>query len=354
MPIMTVQGPIDAGSVHRILPHEHLLLDLTNQYRAFSEASRSSWSHQKVSLQNRGVLARNPLALRDNLLLDDVETAERELLELKKAGGDLLVDATSIGIGRDPLALAALSRATGVPIVVGCGYYYHDTHPQEMGKRTVEQLAEELIGDVQSGIDGTGIRAGVIGEIGISEVMHPDEAKLLAAVARAQAATGAGVLVHIFPWPAKGYPLGLDALEILRKNGADLKKVAINHVDVSIDINLDYITEIVRAGAYAEFDNFGHEFYVDKSSRKFIPGPFATDVQRIRAIMEIVKKGFIDRILVSSDVCHKTLLHAFGGWGYDHVFTNVVPMFLEFGLTREQIQVLTGDNPRAFLDIPGK
>jgi phosphotriesterase-related protein len=352
MPILTVLGSIDPEPVGAMLPHEHIFLDLTNQYRAFPEATKVRWAEEKVSLETIGILTRNPLALRDNLLLDDVEVAEREVMQFRKAGGGLIVDVTNIGIGRDPVALRGLSRATGVPVVTGCGYYYHATHPQEMSKRSVEDLAEEMMKEILVGIGDTGVRAGVIGEIGISEVMHPDEEKVLAAAARAQRKTGVGIQVHIFPWNPKGWPLGLDAIDILCSNGADPRKISINHVDVAMEINSEYINEIIARDAYAEFDNFGHQFYVDKRSRLFLPGPMATDMQRIRAVVDLVEKGRADHILLSTDLCHKNLLHSYGGWGYDHLLTNVIPMLREYGLSDDQVKLLTEENPRRFLAVP--
>ena len=102
--------------------------------------------------------------------------------------------------------------------------------------------------------------------------------------------------------------------------------------------------------AFVEFDNFGHEFYVDKRSRKFLPGPFATDVQRIQAIVQLVDRGHLGNILISSDICHKSLLHCYGGWGYDHVITNVIPMLQEYGLSLEQTRTIVEENPQRFLD----
>jgi phosphotriesterase-related protein len=350
MAIITVQGLINSDEAGLVLPHEHILLDLTNQYREFPEASKVSWAHEKVSLENRDILARNPLALKDNLLIDDVECAEKEVLRFKKAGGDTIVDVTNRGLGRDPDSLYGISRSTGVHIVAGSGYYYHDTHPEDMNEKTAEQIRDEIVRDISVGIDETEIRAGVIGEIGISEEMHPDEEKVLIGVAQAQASTGVGVQVHIFPWNPKGFPLGLEALKILTQNGADVHKVSINHVDVAMDINLDYIKTIAEKGAFVEFDNFGHEFYVDRRSRKFLPGPFATDVQRIKAIVSLIEADFLKSILISSDICHKSLLHRYGGWGYDHVPYNVIPMLHEFGLNNEQIRTITRENPCRFLN----
>lgn len=221
-----------------------------------------------------------------------------------------------------------------------------------MEDRSVEGIAEEMVNGITVGIDGTKIRAGVIGELGISEEMHPDEEKVLIAAAKAQAETGLPIQVHIFPWREEGFPLGLEALDILAGNGADLGKVAVDHVDVAFTINIDYATEIARRGAWIEFDNFGHEFYLGKRDRKFIPRPFALDVQRIEALQKLVAKGYLNQILLSCDICHKTLLHRYGGWGYDHILTHIVPMLDELGgLSSDQIRALVEENPRRFYDV---
>ena len=351
MSVITVQGPINADELGITLPHEHIFLDLRNQYREPSEITRKSIGEQKVNINNLDILRRNPLAIKDNLVINDVKLAEEELFQFKKAGGDSIVDVTNIGLGRDPKALLGISRIVGINIITGCGYYYHDTHPEDMDEKTVEQIMNEMVTEISTGIDDTYIRAGVIGEIGISEEMHPNEEKVLAAAAKASAVTGVGIQLHIFPWNKRGgYPLGLDALDILVSNGAKPKKIAINHVDVAIDINLDYCKEICKRGAYAQFDNFGHEFYVDKSERKFLPGPFATDVQRVDAMKKLIDLGFLSNILVSGDICHKSLLHRYGGWGYDHILTNIVPMMKDKGMTDKQINVLLKENPKNFLD----
>jgi phosphotriesterase-related protein len=204
MHAITVQGEVDAAKLGVIAPHEHLLLDLSNQFREPAEVSRKAVSHQKVGITNLGLLRRNPLALRDNLIINDVACAEAEAMQFKRAGGDTMADLTNIGLGRDVRALLGISRATGLNIIAGSGYYYHDTHPSDMGKRSVSKLAEEMARDITEGVDNTGIRAGVIGEIGISPAMHPHEKKVLQAAAKAQKQTGAGISVHIFPWAGPG------------------------------------------------------------------------------------------------------------------------------------------------------
>jgi phosphotriesterase-related protein len=353
MSIMTTQGPISSENLGFILPHEHILNDLRNQFREFEEVTRKAFSEQKVGLNNLDVLRRNPWAVKDNLVINDVKTAEEEVLRFKEVGGQVIVDCTNIGLGRDVDALSKISILTGIYIVLGSSYYYQATHPEDMPDKTVKDIRKEIIDDFEKGIDDTDVKAGVIGEIGISEEMHDDEKKVLEASAQAQKEIGAGMHVHIFPWVKKkeDWPLGIEALNILEKNGCITEKVAIGHVDVAIDIKIDYIKEILNRGAFVTFDNFGHEFYIEKKNRLFVPGPFAQDIQRVETIKALIDMGFVSQILVSNDICHKTLLHKFGGWGYDHVITNIIPMMKDYEITEKQIDIIFKKNPVKFLNI---
>lgn len=343
MSVITVSGLIDDHALGVMSPHEHVLCDIRNQFTGFSAASKRALSEQPVQMSNLDVLSRNPYAVRDNLVLNDVVVAKEELLRFKRAGGDTIVDATLDAIGRDPEALLSISRATGINIIAGCGYYTYDTHPEDMDSKSVEQIAQEMLTDLTEGMAGTSIRSGVIGEIGTSEEIHPNEKKVLIAAAKAHAETGAGIIVHTYPWATQG----LDALEILTQRGVRPDKVIICHIDV--EFNLDYCMELVKAGAFIEFDDFGKEYFIDKRNRGFAGGVFARDIERVQTLKHLIDAGYLSNLLISCDVCLKTLLHRYGGWGYDHVLTNIVPMMREEGITAEQVDILLKENPRRFL-----
>jgi len=345
MSVMTVQGVMDSNKLGIIAPHEHVFIDIRNQFKEFTEASERAISKQKVGIGNLDILSRNPYAVKDNLVLNDVKIIEEELLRFKKAGGDTIVDATNIGIGRDPEALRDISRAIGINIIAGCGYYTYDTHPEDMDNKKIEDIKNEILIDIKEGINGTDIRAGVIGEIGTSDSIHPNERKVLIASAKAHAETGIAIIVHTYPWEKQG----LLAIKILSESGADLNKVCICHIDVEID--LEYCRDIIKSGAYIEFDNFGKEYFIDKRHRGFAGGVFARDIERVKAIKNLIEEGYLSSILVTCDICLKTLLHKYGGWGYDHILTNIVPMLKEEGITDEQIDILLKENPRNFLKI---
>ncbi|RKN86279.1 phosphotriesterase family protein [Paenibacillus ginsengarvi] len=344
MSVMTVTGKVNADSLGWVLPHEHACIDLRPLVPAPHHISAKVLAKENVSLANSGALRRNPYAVLDNAVIDDEAVIREELLAFKQAGGTTLVDLTLREIGRDPVMLARLSRTLDIRIVAGCGYYIKATHPPDMDEKSVESIAEEMLTDIRLGIDGSSIKAGVIGEIGTSEIIYPNERKTLIAAAAVQRETGLGLHVHTDLWARNGS----EAVHILVGHGADPGKICINHIDV--DIRLDYLQELLDQGVYIEFDNFGKEFYADRRHRSVLRGLFARDIDRVRTLKALIDSGYGSRLLVSNDVCLKTCLHRYGGWGYDHVITNIVPMMEDEGLTPEQIRMLFCDNPAAFLD----
>ncbi len=344
MSVMTVTGSVRADSLGWVLPHEHAFIDLRRLVPTVSEISRKKLAQEQVDLTNIGKLMRNPYAVLDNAVIDDEGVVRDELLKFKKAGGTTFVDLTLRDIGRDPALLVGLSRELDIKIVAGCGYYINKSHPGDMDGKTVEGIAEELLSEIRYGMDGTDIKAGVIGEIGTSEIVYPNEKKTLIASAIVQKETGLGLHVHTDLYATNGY----EVVNILTEHGAAAEKICINHIDV--DIKMDYIKDLLNLGVYVEFDNFGKEFYADKRDRSVLRGLFARDIERVRAIKQLIDAGFLSKILISNDVCLKTCLHRHGGWGYDHVLTNIIPMMEDEGITSEQIKILMCRNPAEFLD----
>jgi phosphotriesterase-related protein len=345
MGVVTVLGPVKTDELGIVLPHEHLFIDLRNQFTEPEEISKKVLADQQVSIRNLGILRRNPYAVKDNLLLSDLELAEKELKEFKKAGGKTIVDATSQGLGRDPHLLKSLALSTGLNVIAGSGYYTYDTHPPDMAKKTIKELADEIIEDLTIGIKKSEVKAGVIGELGTSREIHPNEKKVLLAAAKAHNETGAPILVHIYPWASNGR----EVVDIFSEEGVQLDKVVICHSDVSID--LEYMKDIMSRGALIEFDNFGKEFYIAPEDRKFAGGVFATDIERVRALRYLIDEGFEKQILISNDICLKIMLHRYGGWGYDHILRNIVPMMIDEGIDKTTINLLVKENPKKWLNF---
>jgi phosphotriesterase-related protein len=340
---VSVNGLTDLDRSGYILPHEHIYIDITSQYIECADEKDLCPAPEIVGIDNLDRLSRDPYAVRDNLILSDKTVMEKEVSRFAGIGGRLMVDATTREMGRAPTALREISHRTGIDIVCGCGYYTKSMHPEDMGTRSEEHIAYEMSKELTDGIDDTGIRAGVIGEIGTSEVIYPDEAKVLRAAAKAHAKTGAGILVHTYPWGKNG----MEAALLLLRAGADPMKICICHTDVELDSG--YIGSLLDLGITVEFDNFGKEYYIDRKDRKFAGGVFARDIERVYAVRDVVEKGCAGQIMISNDICLKTMLHAYGGWGYDHIASHIVPMMEEAGISVSDINTIIHSNPVRFL-----
>ena len=341
MAIMSVRSPLEREDLGVVTTHEHVLLDLTAFYQSLPVKGIEDPSTQKVEMWNLGILSRDCYALKDNLLLTDEEIAIKELTFYKNAGGNTVVDASLPGIGRNPEGLVRISKATGLNIIMGTGFYVGETHPGALDNMTDEEIGDLMVKELNEGING--VCAGYIGEIGISEIFDDKERRVLRAAAIAHKKTGAAINVHINPWTTNG----IEAADILLDAGVNPESICISHVDV--ENREDYIYTLLKKGVYVEFDNFGKEYYIRREVRNSGYGNFVHDTDRVTLLKKLVDDGYLKQILLTCDLCLKNLLHTYGGWGYDHVLTNIVPMMEDEGITNEQIKTMLVGNPADWL-----
>lgn len=351
MTVMTVLGPIPADRLGVTLPHEHLLLD-SYKWQPPAQASLRSIAEGPITLQNFGLLRRNIGLIRDNLRLIDRDDAVREVLAFKAEGGGTIVDVTPIGLTPDPRGLRAISALTGVNIVAGCGYYLARSHPPAVATKSIEQLTEELVDEIENGLQGSGVRPGIIGEIGLGEPMyapghtgdeiHRDEEKVLRAAGRAHTRTRLPVTVHIYNYRPNA--IGLLAIDILEQEGVAPDRIVICHLDCRIDV--EYAAAVAARGAYVEYDTFGIEAYIDS-----IGSEYPRDTERITALAELADRGYLDRLLIAHDVCTKMQLETYGGWGYGHISRNIEPRLRRAGFSRADIDTIRITNPARLLDV---
>jgi phosphotriesterase-related protein len=337
--IMTVRGTIAPEAVGITLTHEHLLIDLRVWCQEPREEEKKVLARLPVEMSTLGAIRRDPLVNLDNCLLDDQELAISELRQFKAAGGTGVVDCTNNGLGRNPLALRAIAEATGVHIIMGSGYYIGRSHPHDLHERTVDTITEEIVHDLTVGVGDTGVRAGLIGEIGTSFKIRDTEKKVLQAAARAHRRIGAPISVHLLPWRKNG----IEALDILEHEGANLHQVILSHLSPTCD-DLQYHTTLARRGAYVEYDFFGMEFYVDTVGEYM-----GSDYHSVSAIKHLIDEGCLERLLLSHDTGMKLQLTKYGGWGYAHLLKNVVPMLRRRGFGDSEINTLLVANPRRVL-----
>jgi len=339
MKVQTVTGEINADELGITFPHEHLLFDLTCYFSMPEEASKRDFATSEVKMSNLGAVRRNPLANRDNLVNYDVSLATEELMYLKRAGGKSIVDLTNIGLCRDPAAVRSISIQTGIQVVLGSGYYIAASHPAKMASLTVDEIAKEIAGEIREGIGTTGVKPGIIGEIGTSWPIEEDEVKVLRAAARAQVRTKRALNIHSYCGQSlEDVKVVHKLLDIVEEEGADLERVILSHMD-GVGIDVDVHASLAKRGAYLSYDCFGSELYFDP--RWWEP----RDTERIRGIRDLAKRGHLSKLLLSHDICYKVHFRRYGGYGYDHILTHVVPMMRTQGTTEREIETLLVANP---------
>jgi phosphotriesterase-related protein len=338
--VMTVRGPIPPEDLGVTLMHEHLFIDLGHLWHPPGYGWQDRLVDGEITLETRGLLELDSYVSRPNLVLDDLEVTVAELGPFRDLGGASLVDLTTTGIKPRPSGLREVSERSGVHIVSGCGYYTGVTHPPEVALLPEAELAERLVHEIEGGISGTDVRPGIIGEIGTSAPIQPDEEKVLRAAAAAQKRTGLAINVHVAIFGRQG----LRALAVLDAAGADLSRVVISHLDELID--LDHHRAILRTGAYVEYDCFGSETYYDNSGTED-----PSDRERITALLNLLDEGWTDRLVISHDVCTKIQLVRYGGLGYGHILRSIVPRLERRGVDDATIRKVLVENPARLLTV---
>jgi predicted metal-dependent phosphotriesterase family hydrolase len=312
--IQTVLGPVDPSIVRFALPHEHTAIALWH--------IPSRWDYWELT--------------RDEALI----TAE--LVEYREAGGTALVDLTLPGVGRDPAWLVRLARATGLHLVMGCGWYRGAHYPSEalVDRRSVDDLADELVLEATEGVSAPGleepVRPGIIGEIGTDKPwISALEERVHRAAARAARRSGLAITTH-----SVMSDVGLAQLTVFEAEGVDPARVVIGHSDSYP--NLDHYLEIIRRGANLEFDFLG---------MSFTPQERHGEPRIIDLLLKLLAAGYGDRVLLSQDVCHNQQLKAYEGNGYTYLQETFLPRLRARGVSDAEIDQLTIANPRRILTI---
>jgi phosphotriesterase-related protein len=307
---MTVSGPMPPEKLGFTLPHEHTAIALWHVEKR--------WDYWELTA--------------------DDELITEELRDFRRRGGSTLVDLTLDGVGRDPHRLRRLASTAGLNVVMGCGWYRGAHYPAEsrIDRRTVDDLAREIVGEFTDGVGDTGIRPGIIGEIGTDKPwVSALEERVHRAAARASLATGMAITTH-----GVQSAVGLAQLDLFRQEGVDPSRVVIGHADSHHD--LDFYLAVLDAGANLEFDFLGHRFGVEET----------LEPRLVETIVELLERGYAAQLLLSQDVCHDRQLKAHGGFGYVYLQQHFLPTLRTAAVGEGEIKAMTIDNPARILTIP--
>lgn len=263
--------------------------------------------------------------------LDCFEETVREFRRLYQYGVRNIVEVTNMGMGRDAEYIRRVAEATGIRILLSTGFYKEPFLPRMVYECTVEELANRLVKELETGIGDTGVKASVIGEFGTSKNrMTVMEEKVFEAVAIAACRTKAPVTTHTTLGT-----FGAEQADYLIARGVAPEKIIIGHMDLSQDT--EKILALLEKGVNVGFDTIGKNNY-------------CPDSFRVEALKMIAKSGRLSQVVLSMDITRKSGLEAGGGIGYGYLFTVFLPMLRENGFTNDQIDLLLRRNPGRILE----
>jgi phosphotriesterase-related protein len=312
--VETVRGPVDADSLGTTLMHEHVFI-LNDEIR---ENYPADWNET-----------------------DRVDDAIAKLTALYDRGCQTIVDPTVLGLGRDIRRVRRVADGVPLNIIVATGLYTYNDLPFYFRYRLpdsggLDPMTTMFVGDLTTGIAGTGIKAAFLKCAIDAEGLTPGVERTMRAVGRAHKETGAPITVHTHPRSGTGR----DVLRVLKEEGADLAKVVLGHSGDSTD--LAYLTEMADAGCLLGMDRFGLDIIT----------PFE---QRVETVAALCERGYAGSMVLSQDAaCHTDwfppeLVPAVApAWHFEHVFDDVLPALRHRGVTDADIEMMLVGNPRRY------
>ena len=312
--VMTHRGTVPADQLGSTLPHEHLFVNLMKERR--------------------------------EALLSDEALMASELRRFADQGGSAIFE-----LSNSTLSVGALSTHRGrsdgsitrptenvhacVRVLEACGLagvlstgYYRDPYLDEavLDEHSTDELADFIVRDLIEGFPGTDVRAGIIGEVGANKwFVSAREERSFRAAARAQVRTGRALYTHAVFWP-----VARQQIDILRAEGVDMSRVAIGHTDTVPTAG--YALELAREGVYIGVD----------SLQSVNEHAVAT---RVGVVVDLIRAGYLERILLSHDVCMPAHLTVNGGNGFGFVLGAFRDRLRAAGVSEEEFRVITVDNP---------
>jgi len=310
--VQTVLGPVDSARLGRTLFHEHILLR--------DELVAAQFPH-----------------LSDPA---DLGTIVGAVAGVRAKGIATICDPTVAGLGRDIGLLRAVSHATGVHVIAATGLFTFAELPPYFACRTVDELADAFVHDLEVGVQGSAVRAAFLKCAIDKPGLTPAVEKVLRATARAHRRTGAPIMTHTHA-ASEG---GLIQQDIFEDEGVDLARVVIGHCGDSTD--LGYLERLAERGSYLGLDRYGMTEHL------------ATD-RRNTVLVELWQRGFGERLLVAQDSVtlrdrrrQPEMDDQRHDWHLSFLVDEVLPV-LEAGLGAAAIETLLTDNVRGWLENRG-
>ncbi|MDO5088937.1 MAG: phosphotriesterase-related protein [Leptotrichiaceae bacterium] len=267
----------------------------------------------------------------DDCRLDCKDETIKEFKELYENGVRNVTDVTNIGMGRNIDYIKEVSEKSGINVICATGFYKEPFYPDFVYEKSEKELSEIMKKEISEGIDGTDVKAGIIGEIGSSKDKITDtELKVFKAAIIAHLETGAPITTHT----SLG-TMGHEQVKLFKEYNVNPDKVVIGHTDLSG--NGEYVLKMLYNGVYIEFDTIGKNNYM-------------SDDIRIEILKEIEKRDLIDRVFLSLDITRKSNMKYNGGIGYNYIFDRFIPKLRESGIKESSVEKMLKTNPKKFFE----
>lgn len=330
--IQTVLGPVSPSELDRVMVHEHLLSLVPGPWLGGESSS-------------------------------PVDLAVAALEGLRERGYGTVVDLSPYDVvGRDAdgsnaALLKEISERSGLHIVSGTALYLESWTPAWARGATVDEIVDRLVRDIEVGIGGSGVRAGILGEqaTGLGEMSEHEE-RALRAAARASIRTGAAIMTH-----TTHGTLALRQVEILGEEGVDLERVVVGHMDTQLEAEL--VHELVATGVSVAIDTIGKQewdYFLGPAGER-TDGPFEkrafhrSDEGRAELVAGLVRAGHADRVLLAQDMTGAEIWmnpDTHGQHGYRYLHDVFRPMLLARGVSEAEVDQMLVHNPARVLELP--
>ena len=311
--INTALGPIDSEKLGFTQSHEHISGGFGGSPHSFPEF-----------LDRPATLAR----------------AVKDLTQAKMEGLQTIMDVAPHDQGRDVRLQQEVSLQSGINIVVCTGTWLDV--PKFFERLKPDKIAQMYIREIEEGIDGTGIKPGIIKVASDRDGVKPGEELVLRAAARASLHTGIPIMTHTWA-PAR---IGDQQVQILEEEGMDLSKVCIGHSNDTT--NMEYLTGLLQKGVWLGMDRHPGN------------GPDVPNwKERTQILKTLIDQGWGKRIMIAHDWDSSMGLFPSemrsarennNPDNYLFIIRNVIPYMREIGVKDTDINTITIDNPRRYLE----
>ncbi len=324
--VQTVRGPVDTADLGQVLMHEHVFVLTADVQQNYPE----EWGSEEAR----------------------VADAVQKLTELAATGVRTIVDPTVIGLGRYIPRIQRIAEQVDLNIVVATGCYTYDDVPfffhyrgpaldAAVGAEVPDPMVDLFVGDIEDGITGTGVRAGVLKCAIDAQGMTAGVERVMRAVAKAHRRTGVPITVHTHPTSKQG----LAVADVLADEGVDPRRVVLGHSGDTTDV--DHLGELADAGFLLGMDRFGINLDT-------------TFEARADTLVEMCRRGYAESMVLSQDAnCYidwlaPGVMDLLPQWRYTHIHEEVLPYVREHGVPEEQIETMLVDNPRRYFENVGR